>query len=128
MKKKNGPLSFFQPVRFHGNQEILFSAYFAIFGVRKGCIYPRCAAKPLEKNLKDDYFSQKSYSRTVYCYLHISSNICGELARDHHLYLVKHNLPIMKKSHFLRSFFSKMQHKILFILSMLGVQYHYTDI
>ena len=33
---------------------------------------------------------------------------------------------LKRKLHFLRSFFSKMQHKILLILSIPGVQYSYT--
>ena len=49
-------------------------------------------------------------------------------ALDQDLYPEIHILSIMKKKHFLRSFFSKMQHKILFTSCKLGVQYLYTDI
>ena len=47
-RKKWTPF-FFQPVRFHGNQENLFLAYFATFLVKKGWFYHRCADKPLQE-------------------------------------------------------------------------------
>ena len=88
---------------------------------------PDAQKKPLQEILMMIVFI-KYLSKDFVLFSNISSNMSDKPARDEDLYPEIHILSIMKISQFLRYFFSKMQHKILFILSMLEVQYLYTDI
>ena len=88
---------FSRHVRFHGNRENLFLAYFDFFQRKKAVFTLPLRKDPCQKTKWWLFFIKDKLS-TVFCYWKNSSNRFCQAARDFDMYLVKRYLLIIQQN------------------------------